>query len=97
MNKKTLRYNFGIDIMDILDNNIQVDVIGFGALNLDKIYYVNDIACHDEESFIKDFDLNPGGSAANTIIGLSRLGVSTSYIGKVADDEECDTFLCAHV
>ncbi|MBF4469528.1 MAG: carbohydrate kinase family protein [Methanobrevibacter arboriphilus] len=74
--------------MSILDNNIPVDVIGFGALNLDKMYYVNDIACHDEESYIKDFDSNPGGSAANTIIGLSRLGVSTSYIGKIADDEE---------
>lgn len=74
--------------MSFLDDNIQVDVIGFGALNLDKMYYVDDIACHDEESYIKDFDANPGGSAANTIIGLSRLGVSTSYIGKVADDTE---------
>ena len=74
--------------MSILDNNIQVDVIGFGALNLDKMYYVNDIACADEESYIKDFDVNLGGSAANTIIGLSRLEVSTSYIGKVADDDE---------
>jgi sugar/nucleoside kinase (ribokinase family) len=73
--------------MSILDN-IQVDVIGFGALNLDKMYYVNEIACHDEESYIKDIDMNPGGSAANTIIGLSRLGISTSYIGKVADDKE---------
>lgn len=74
--------------MGVLDDNIPVDVIGFGALNLDKMYYVNDIACHDEESYIKDFDANPGGSAANTVIGLSRLGVSTSYIGKLADDEE---------
>lgn len=74
--------------MSILDNNIPVEVIGFGALNLDKMYYVNDIACHDEESYIKDSDSNPGGSAANTIMGLSRLGVSTSYIGKIADDEE---------
>ena len=71
-----------------MDDDIQADVIGFGALNLDKMYYVNEIACHDEESYIKDFDVNPGGSAANTIVGLSRLGVSTSYIGKVADDDE---------
>ncbi|MBZ9571341.1 carbohydrate kinase family protein [Methanobrevibacter sp. TMH8] len=74
--------------MSVFDDNIQVDIIGFGALNLDKMYYVTDIACHDEESYIKDYDANPGGSAANTIIGLSRLGISTSYIGKVADDEE---------
>jgi len=74
--------------MSILDENIMVDVIGFGALNLDKMYYVKDIACKDEESYIKDYDINPGGSAANTIVGLSRLGLSTSYIGKLADDDE---------
>ena len=73
--------------MSIWDN-IKADVIGFGALNLDKMYYVKDIACKDEESYIKDFDFNPGGSAANTIVGLSRLGLISSYIGKVADDEE---------
>ncbi|MCI0470533.1 MAG: adenosine kinase [Candidatus Aminicenantes bacterium] len=28
-----------------------------------------------------------GGSVANTISGLSRLGISTGYIGKVGDDE----------
>ncbi len=74
--------------MSVLDENIKVDVIGFGALNLDKMYYVNEIACRDEESSILDYDANPGGSAANTIIGLSRLGIATSYIGKVADDDE---------
>ena len=74
--------------MSILDNATGVDVIGFGALNLDKMYYVNEIVCHDEESYINDFDSNPGGSAANTIIGLSRLGILTSYIGKIAADEE---------
>ena len=74
--------------MAFLEDNIPIEVIGFGALNLDKMYYVNDIACHDEESFIKDFDLNPGGSAANTIIGLSRLGIPCSYIGKIANDME---------
>ena len=28
-----------------------------------------------------------GGSAANTIVGLSQLGIATAYIGKVCDDE----------
>ncbi|MCL2114832.1 MAG: PfkB family carbohydrate kinase [Methanobrevibacter sp.] len=73
---------------NIKNNSIQADVIGFGALNLDKLFYVNDIAHEDEESFIKDLDQNPGGSASNTIIGLSRLGLSVSYIGKIANDEE---------
>ena len=30
----------------------------------------------------------PGGSAANTIFGLTMLGVSTSILGKTGDDEE---------
>jgi len=74
--------------MSILDNKIDVDVIGFGALNLDKLFYVNDIAHEDEESFIKYFSEESGGSASNTIIGLSRLDLSVSYIGKVANDNE---------
>ena len=28
-----------------------------------------------------------GGSAANTIVGLSQLGIKTSYFGKVSNDE----------
>lgn len=74
--------------MSIIDNDVQVDVIGFGALNLDKMYHVNEITCRDEESHIKDFNANSGGSAANTIMGLARLGISTSYIGKIGNDEE---------
>ncbi len=64
------------------------DVIGFGALNLDKIYYVDKIPSKDEEGFVKDVKFFPGGSAANTIVGLSRLGIKAGYIGKIGDDEE---------
>ncbi|MCS7121723.1 MAG: carbohydrate kinase family protein [Archaeoglobaceae archaeon] len=63
-------------------------VVGFGALNLDKIYYVDKIPSKDEEGFVKDVIFSPGGSAANTIVGLSRLGIKTSYIGKIGGDEE---------
>ncbi|WP_202319540.1 carbohydrate kinase family protein [Archaeoglobus neptunius] len=62
--------------------------IGFGALNLDKIYMVDKIPREDEEGFVKDVNLFPGGSAANTIVGLSRLGVETAYIGKIGMDGE---------
>ncbi len=64
------------------------DVIGFGALNLDKIYLVDKIPAADEEGFVKDLKLYPGGSAANTIVGLARLGLKAAYIGKVGSDEE---------
>ena len=74
--------------MKILDNDIDVDVIGFGALNMDKLYKVEAIACKDQESFIKSQKETPGGSAANTIIGLSKLNRKTSMIGKIAEDED---------
>lgn len=80
--------DLGVD--EIVYDAINVDVIGFGALNVDKLYKVGHIAEIDGESFIKGEEESPGGSAANTIIGLSRLGCSTSYIGKIADDEEGD-------
>lgn len=63
-------------------------VIGFGALNLDKIYRVDKIPKADEEGFVRDLQLFPGGSAANTVVGLSRLGIKSAYIGKVGDDAE---------
>ncbi|WP_296782727.1 carbohydrate kinase family protein [uncultured Methanobrevibacter sp.] len=76
--------------MEIFDNDLNAEVIGFGALNVDKLYSVENIASKDEESFIKTETDTPGGSAANTIVGLSRLGCSTSIIGKIAEDEDGD-------
>ncbi len=64
------------------------DVIGFGALNVDKLYRVNKIAGPEEEGFIKGFKEACGGSAANTIVGLARLGCKVGFIGKVANDKE---------
>ena len=72
--------------MEIFDNDLNAEVIGFGALNVDKLYSVESIVSKDEESFIKSETDTPGGSAANTIVGLSRLGVSTSIIGKIAEE-----------
>ena len=64
------------------------DVIGFGALNVDKLYKVNKIAGPEEEGFIKGFEEACGGSAANTVVGLARLGCKVGFIGKVANDRE---------
>lgn len=64
------------------------DIVGFGALNVDKLYNVNKITCEDEESYITDFNRSCGGSAANTVIGLSRLGMKTGFIGKVSKDHD---------
>ena len=67
---------------------MKLDVIGFGALNVDRLCHVGKIARGGEESFVLTMDEAPGGSAANTIVGLARLGAKTGFIGKVANDHE---------
>ncbi len=69
------------------------DVIGFGALNLDKLFRVNRLAEAEEESFIENFAETCGGSAANTAVGLSRLGCKVGFIGKVGCDREGDLLI----
>jgi len=64
------------------------NVVGFGALNVDKLFKVNKIARAEEEGFITDCEESCGGSAANTIVGLARLGCKVGFIGKVANDRE---------
>lgn len=64
------------------------DVIGFGGLNVDRLFRVNRIAMADEESFVIDFKEACGGSAANTVVGLARLDCKVGFIGKVAEDRE---------
>jgi len=71
------------------------DVVCFGALNVDKLYRVNHIAKAEEESEIQEFVESPGGSAANTAVGLARLGVRTGYIGKVAAGRDGEYLLGA--
>jgi len=64
------------------------DAIGFGALNVDRIYLVNEIPKVEEEAFVFDLKVYAGGSSANTIVGLSRLGLKTGFIGKVGLDDD---------
>ena len=64
------------------------DVVGFGALNVDMLFKVDRLAGAEEESFIEKYTEACGGSAANTIVGLARLGCKVGFIGKVANDRE---------
>ncbi len=93
-------------------------IVGFGALNLDLIFEVEDLKSISskgppldpgEEGFGSDEEFESlleqlkrfgtlksksgGGSAANTIVALARMGFSTKFIGKVGEDEEGDFLL----
>jgi ribokinase len=65
-----------------------LDVVGFGALNVDRLFQVDKIAGKDEESSILKYKESCGGSAANTIVGLARLELKVGFIGKVGEDRE---------
>ena len=67
---------------------MELDVVGCGALNVDKLFQVNRLAGAEQESYIMNHSETSGGSAANTVVGLSRLGCKVGFIGKVADDRE---------
>jgi len=65
----------------------EIKVVGVGALNLDHIYKVASIL-DDGEAVVETAEVFPGGSAANTIYGLGKLGVSAGFGGAVGDDAE---------
>ncbi|MCJ7769140.1 MAG: carbohydrate kinase family protein [Dehalococcoidales bacterium] len=64
-----------------------IEIIGLGALNIDNIYRVERIL-EDGEALVDEVKSFPGGSAANTIYGLSKLGIETGFVGVVGDDDE---------
>ncbi|MBI2918067.1 MAG: carbohydrate kinase family protein [Chloroflexi bacterium] len=70
-----------------MPTNKQLQVVGLGALNMDHIYRVPKIL-GDGEAPIEASGSYAGGSAANTIFALARLGAVTLFIGAVGDDPE---------
>jgi ribokinase len=66
----------------------EFDAVGFGALNVDRLFKVDRIAAVEEESSVIDYSEACGGSAANTIVGLARLGRKVGFLGKVASDSD---------
>jgi ribokinase len=65
----------------------KMQIIGVGALNIDHIYKVERIL-EDGETVVDWAKSFPGGSAANTIYGLAKLGLRSGFCGAVGDDEE---------
>jgi ribokinase len=74
----------------MMSNTENLEVIGFGALNYDTLCVVNKIGEAGEEIAIQEIRESSGGSAANTITGLARLGIKTGFIGILGNDREGD-------
>lgn len=61
-------------------------VLGLGAMAMDIILRVNELPKRDSTSFIGSQNLIPGGSCANVLVTLSRLGIDTAIVGKLGTD-----------
>ncbi|MHA1264367.1 MAG: carbohydrate kinase family protein [Candidatus Helarchaeota archaeon] len=66
---------------------MKVDIISIGGVNIDLCAVISEFPHIDEEVEISNLDSLPGGSAANYITGVARLGVSAGFIGKIGDDK----------
>jgi len=64
-----------------------IEVIGIGAINIDCLCQVKELVT-DSETVMEHIKTAPGGSAANTIYGLAKLGIRTGFIGSIGDDAE---------
>jgi ribokinase len=69
-----------------------IEIAGLGALNIDHIYKVERIL-DDGEAVVLETCSSPGGSAANTIYGLAKLGMKTGFSGVVGNDDDGRTLL----
>ena len=63
-----------------------MDVVSIGAVNIDLVARVDRFPNPDEETVIRNWDMVGGGSAANVACGISRLGVTSGFIGNVGGD-----------
>jgi ribokinase len=62
------------------------DVVGFGALNLDHVYAVPQLVV-DGGVPVTASSVEAGGSAANTVYALAKLGRRCGFVGVIGDDE----------
>ena len=64
-----------------------MDVTSIGDINLDAITSkLKELPEKDSQMVVSDLSLSSGGCAANFAKAISRLGLETRFIGKVADD-----------
>jgi ribokinase len=90
----------------------RLDVVGFGALNLDVIYRVDsveEVGLDPATEVVGTGDhralehrlaregppiaTSAGGSAANTVYALGRMGLATGFVGLVGEDQEATILL----
>lgn len=65
-------------------------VVGLGQCSLDYITLVDSFPAEDTKQEVLDLKIQGGGPVATALVTLSRLGVKTSIVGRVSDDNAGD-------
>lgn len=65
---------------------LKYDVVGLGQCCVDYLALVERYPYVNEKSEVNKLTIQGGGPVATAMVTLSRLGVSTSFIGKISDD-----------
>lgn len=78
-NENTLRY---------LMSSIEKKIVVVGSINLDTTLNVNELPTGENTIMIKNHTISLGGKGLNQTIGVNRMGIAVSLIGKVGDDLE---------
>jgi len=63
-----------------------VKAVGLGQCSLDCITIVEGFPAEDTKKEVSDLVVQGGGPVATALVALSRLGVKTSFMGRVSDD-----------
>lgn len=71
-----------------LPENKEFDVVGFGTNAVDFLIVVPEYPRFDSKIELTDYIRAAGGEIATAMVGLSRLGLKTSYAGRFGDDTE---------
>lgn len=72
---------------------MKFDLISVGASLIDLVALVNRFPESDDEIYIPDLRIEYGGSAANTAVACSRLGLKVAFLGKIGLDYFGDLIL----
>jgi len=73
-----------------LAENKEFDVVGLGTNAVDYLIQVPKYPAFDSKIHLSDYIQAAGGEVATTMVGLRRLGLKTSYVGRFGDDKEGD-------
>ncbi|MCP5004135.1 MAG: sugar kinase [Planctomycetes bacterium] len=65
---------------------MRYEVVGLGQCSVDYLGRVDGYPSVNMKREVADFTIQGGGPVATALVTLSRLGISTSFIGKISDD-----------